>query len=184
MMLAYVFWHWPVPGIPLHEYVSRLRTFHDEANDSLPAGMLGSRAWRVGAAPWLPDGPTFEEWYLVENAGGLDGLAEGVASEPLRSPHRAIAGEAGGGTAGLYTPVRSAEGTLEGSLAIWFDKPAGMSYATLFEHLDAVDPDLSLRLWQRFLTLGPTTEFCLLGDEIPTLPDAWHTSVVRRQPVM
>jgi hypothetical protein len=42
--------------------------------------------------------------------------------------------------------------------ALWFSKPAGMSYPTLKERFAARGLDEAL--WIRQMTLGPTPEFC------------------------
>jgi hypothetical protein len=180
-MLSYVFWHWPLPGIAVHEYVALLREFHRELSVRRPAGLQASAAWHADGASWAPESPAFEDWYLVDGSADLDTLAEAAISGSLRDVHDAAAREAGGGAAGLYKPVGDEAGLPAGSVAVWFNKPHGLSYAELFAELKRLDPQITAHLWQRFLVLGPTPEFCLLGDEIPVLPGPWPTTVVRRR---
>ncbi|MBV9281287.1 MAG: hypothetical protein JOZ41_14500 [Chloroflexi bacterium] len=180
-MLAYVFWHWPRPALSPEEYETHLRAFHASLRRNLPAGMKRSFAWRVEGAAWLPAGHAYEDWYLLEDSSALDSIDRLVDSGETADPHDAVAALAAGGTAGLYRPVLAAEGR-GGTAALWFGKPPGLSYAQLYQALDEYPPPGPTQLWQRMLTLGPTPEFCLIGDE-PRLPRGWPPIVLRRSPI-
>ncbi len=181
-MLAYVFWHSPVPGIASEEYVHRLHTFHEDLN-GLPAdGLLSSNTWRVEGVPWLAGPSTFEDWYVLRASSYLDTLAEVALSHRLLAVHDAVAHLAGSGTAGLYKPARASEATVLGSVATWFNKPPGESYSDFYAFLDAQDTSIAHRHWQRFLTLGPGPEFCVVGEGAVELPATCAPVVVRRSP--
>lgn len=178
-MLVYVFWHWPRPDVSPQEYERALRLFHRELRDAPPAGMQRSLAWRVDGASWLPAGPAYEDWYLLDDAGALDTVAREAVSGAVGTRHDVAARLSAGGTAGLYRPARAPEGDVRGSRAFWFGKPPEMSYGDLF----AQAPGPAETLWMRMLVLGPTPEFCLLGTEETELPEGWDVVTVRRRAV-
>ena len=182
-MLAYIFWHWPRPDIPQQEYEVRLEAFHRGMAEQPPAGFRRSLAWRVEGAAWLPDRRGYEDWYLLDDSGALDSISAGALAGGNRPRHDTIASLAAGGTAGLYKPARVPDATANGETAVWFGKPAGMTYGTLYSSLDAMEGIAAEGVWLRMLVLGPTPELCLLGDAAPALPAEWGTVAVRRLPV-
>lgn len=179
-MLAYVFWHSAAPEEAGGEYDQRLQAFHRALAHDPPAGLLASHTWRVTAVPWL-GGEGHEDWYLLEDAGALDPLAVGAVSGRTGSVHDAIARLAAGGTAGLYKPAYGQRAEVAGPIARWFGKPAGITYGDFFTVLERQDPTIRQRLWQRFLTLGPTPEFCLIGESPRALETGSDVLVVHRQ---
>jgi hypothetical protein len=52
-----------------------------------------------------------------------------------------------------------------------------MRYSALYQRLR---PNLA-HVWSRMMTLGPTPEFLLLGDDLHELPAEWRAQVVRRE---
>jgi len=111
----------------------------------------------------------YEDWYLVRDMAALAPLNEGAVSGPRLEPHNAVARLAADGTAGLYG--LSAGVTLERPAhAAWFGKPAGMSYAALFELLRPLVDSARGGLWMRQMVLGPTPEFCLRSGAPAVLP--------------
>jgi hypothetical protein len=180
-MLAYVFWHSPSPGTVPQEYVQRLHAFHQQLQMTPPVGFLASHTWHIGTVPWLEDAGTYEDWYLLEDTSYLDALADAAISHQYRSVHDSIAGLAATGIAGLYKPARAEHARAEGECASWFSKPAGTTYAELYSYLDEQDPSIAGRLWQRFLTLGPTPEFCLARSDVIDLPAEYAPYVVFRR---
>jgi hypothetical protein len=182
-MLAYVFWHWPQGDVPPDEYESSLIAFHERLRQSPSPGFRRSSTRRVEGAPWLPAGPAYEDWYLLDNTGALDALGAGVTSTPVDERHAPIAALAEGGAAGLYKPAIVAEHSGNGSTAHWFTKPARLSYAALYAALDHLEAGAGAGLWMRMFTLGPTPEFCLLRNRPLTLPSGWRPIAVRRQVV-
>jgi hypothetical protein len=179
-MLAYLFWHSASAATDPQVYLQRLRSFHQQLSQSSPAGLLASYTWHVGTVSWLQDANCYEDWYVLEDASYLDTLAEAAVSHRLRSVHDAIAGLATSGVAGLFKPACGDRAQAEGNLVSWFSKPVGTSYDDLYGYLEEQDPSLTGGLWQRFLTLGPTPEFCLVTTEDPHLPAEYAPIVVSR----
>ena len=156
-MLAYVFWHWPRPGVGEHEYREHLARFHRALASSAPAGFHGSRAFDVAAVPGVtPASGLVEDWYFVDDFAALGVMNEAAVAAHTREPHDAAASLAAGGTAGIYK-LCSPRAADPRSTA-WFPKPANASYATFFAGVPA-----GVELWQRQMTLGPAPEFGALG---------------------
>jgi len=177
-MRAYVFWHYPQARHLKEEYEAAQVAFHQALAANAIQGLLGSYCFEVNSIPWLDQEQGYEDWYLVQDTAALEGLNAGAASGPLAAPHNRAASLAAAGIAGLYKPLGSQTGVPRGT-ALWFRKPPGMRYETLFERLEPVRDNL----WQRMLTLGPTTEFCLLQSGPAYLPPDWETMMVVRRPV-
>ena len=164
-MLAYVFWHWPRPGIDLAAYEANLRIFHQTLTANKPPGFQNSTVFSTNGSDWLDTkGPVFEDWYLMDDSAALDRVNEAAVTGACEQPHHAVAKDAAGGTAGLY---RLRQGTAElsnKSVAVWFSKPDGVSYREFFARIDE-ENFKGAALWQRQMTLGPTREFCLLSED-------------------
>lgn len=181
-MLAYVFWHWPRPGIASDEYETRQRAFHAALAARGPSALQRSYIWRVTGPSWTPVTVAWEDWYLLDDSAGLDALNAAAVSDPLRAEHDSAAELADGGVAALYTPAGPRAGqpfSLEGRYALWFHKPEHMRYSTLYQRLGDDLP----RLWMRMMVLGPAPEFCLMTDDLHALDPEWRSQVTRREPV-
>lgn len=152
IMLAYVFWHQP-GDIEKSKYEDALAQFHRQLVRNAPPGFVESYVFWVDPCPWMK-GPSYEDWYLIDSFAALGSLNEGAVSDGVRDAHDFVAARAGAGMGGLYA-VRFGSANFAERSVVWFDKPRGMSYATL---------DGFLRdggwCWQRQLVLGPTPEFC------------------------
>jgi hypothetical protein len=180
-VLAYVFWHRPRGHVAPAHYEAGLARFHAALAAHPPEGLRESLFARLDAAPWLgaADGPAYEDWYLVEDWTALGRLNDAAVHGPRRTPHDAVAAEAGAGIAGVYRRMLGAPRPA-GAHATWFAKPDGLSYSELGADLDARLHGTDASLWQRQMTLGPTPEFCLLADA-PVDLGAWRTVVTARQ---
>lgn len=181
-MLAYVFWHWPRPGIAYDDYDARQRVFHAALAERGPSALARSAVWRVTGPSWTPVSVAWEDWYLLEDSAGLDILNSAVMSDPLRDEHDAAASLASGGVAALYTPAGPRVGQpfeIDGHYACWFHKPQDMRYATLYQR---IGPDAG-RLWTRMMVLGPAPELCMLTDTPNALSLEWRAHVTRRERV-
>lgn len=178
-MLAYLFWHRPIPGVDRSAYEAALRRFHESMRDTPEDVLLWSACYRMERVPWLGAGdpggddlPGYEDWYLVPDSAGLDGLNEAAIDARHRSFHDAAAALAGDGAGGLYAHVPTPAGREpgrpadDGSETVWLSKPPRVSYAEFMPDLAALVPPDS-RVWQRRLVLGPAPEFCL---ELPAGP--------------
>jgi hypothetical protein len=168
-MLAYVFWHWRRSDVDRAEYENAQRRFHAALAAAPAAGFARSQSAALTGAPWAAGGgPAYEDWYLVDVSAALDALNRAAISASRQAPHDAAAALAAGGVAGLYT-LRAGVALTAPTLATWFAKPAGMSYAQL---------DVALRevvahgacVWMRYMVLGPTPEFCLHSGAELELP--------------
>ena len=63
-MLAYVFWHWPQPGVDAETYVDHLVAFHRTLNANKPMGFNGSRVFRMRGVSWLDTtGDAYEDCF-------------------------------------------------------------------------------------------------------------------------
>jgi hypothetical protein len=160
-VLSYVFWHWRRPDVSAEDYEARQRAFHRALADAPPNGFHRSSCHAIGAAPWAANGgEAYEDRYLVGDSAALDVLNAAAISASRSAPHDAAASVAAGGTAGLYT-LRSGPMLDDARVAYWFAKPNGMRYDELFALLEPLTKDSLTGLWMRYMTLGPTPEFCL-----------------------
>lgn len=170
-MLAYIFWHWPQANVDRDLYRTHLIEFHQTLQRNRPSGFHYSTVFQISKVPWIKtSGSAYEDWYLVEGSAALDPLNDGAISGACEEPHNRVAREAADGTAGLY---RLRDGTLDlgdARRATWLSKPAGMSYGKFYESTHPIIKDHGAALWGRQMTLGPTTEFCLMSSLPINLP--------------
>lgn len=175
-MLAYVFWHWPQPGVDAQTYVDHLVSFHQILNANKPIGFNGSRVFGMRGVSWLDtNGDAYEDWYLLDDSAALDRINEAAVTGVCEKPHNLVAREAAGGTAGLYR-VKFGDAFGEPNYALWLSKPAGVSYPDFFSTLEPIINDARAALWQRQMTLGPTTEFLIHSANPLQLPESWTAS--------
>lgn len=182
-MLAYVFWHWPLATVDRADYESRQRAFHAALAADPSPGFRLSVSWAIAGAPWAANGaPAYEDWYITDGSAALEPLNAAAVSASRSAPHDAAAAGAAGGTAALYT-LRLGAPVTGPRYEYWFAKPSGMRYDTLFDSLAPAlrsaagdDEDGAgaggAALWGRFMTLGPSPEFCLQARAPVVLPDA------------
>lgn len=169
-MLAYVFWHWPRAAVPISEYEQRQRRFHDALLDAPPPGFERSTCHNLVSAPWANDlGQAYEDWYLIRDSAALDPLNEAAVTGRRRAPHDEAAAAAAGGTAGVYRLRLGAPPVTTGH-ELWFPKPDGMSYESLWTTLAPIAQETRGALWSRYMVLGPSPEFCLQTAEPGALP--------------
>jgi hypothetical protein len=177
-MLAYVFWHWPGPGVAPESYVDHLAKFHDVLASNKPSGFQRSTVFRIRDAKWLDtNGEAFEDWYVLDDSAALDRLSDAAVSGACEEPHNLVAREAAGGVAGLYrVQIAGLEPLTESRFALWLAKPPGVSYQDFYDAFQPISPRVSL--WQRQMTLGPTTEFCFHSPKPFELPDGYTGTTV------
>jgi hypothetical protein len=173
-MLAYVFWHWPQSNVDPDTYVNHLIDFHNTLAANKPPGFHESVVFRVRGASWLnTTGEAYEEWYLLDDSAAMDPLNDAAVSGVCEEPHNRVAREAADGTGGLYR-LRAGEGQLSKSRhALWFSKPAGVSYKDFYSTLQQLIAQPGVALWGRQMTLGPTTEFCIHSSNPIELPPGY-----------
>ncbi len=169
-MLAYVFWHWKLPDATAAAYERRLCHFHAALASAPPAGFVHSRAFALRGAPWANDGgDAYEDWYHLAGSAHLDALNDAAVSGSRLLPHDGAAAMAAGGTAGLYRP-RLGDPAVAVHTAYWFEKPRDLPYAAFYDRLAPLVTSTGGALWQRQMTLGPATEFCLHLPAGATVP--------------
>ncbi|MEW5979862.1 MAG: hypothetical protein AB1898_29045 [Acidobacteriota bacterium] len=178
-MLAYVFWHWKEEQTDPQDYEASLRDFHAVLTADKPPGLVQTVVFRIAGAPWIPaNAPAYEDWYLLDGSAALDSLNEAAVSGRRKLPHDAVARQAKGGAGGLYR-LRSGAGGIEGApFAVWLSKPAGVTYERFYEKLSPWTSLPETSLWQRQMTLGPATEFCLHARKVAGLPVEFQESSV------
>jgi hypothetical protein len=183
-MLAYVFWHWPRPEVDRAAYEQDLREFHRTLLGERPAGFHYSSVFRISEAPWLPiKGTAYEDWYLTEDSAALDVLNHAAVNNRSQQPHDRAAQRAAGGTAGLYLFRHGQIDFDHARFAMWFSKPAGMSYEDFYASLTNVTDKNGVALWGRQMVLGPTPEFCLLTPQKISLDKDLHATTLVLDPV-
>jgi hypothetical protein len=192
-MLAYLFWHRPIPGVDPSAYEAALRGFHESIREAPAEVILSSACYRLDRVPWLTaaegnhaDEPGFEDWYLVPDSAALDRLNEAAISARHRSFHDTAAALAGDGAGGLYAPVDISGGRdlrlapARDSECVWTSKPPRVPYSEFMPDLAALVP-ADARVWQRRLVLGPAPEFCveLPGQSRGELPGVSQVAIRR-----
>lgn len=162
-MLAYLFWHTKAPATDGAEYERQLVNFHSALQVADIGGFVKSQSFRVRELPWVPQSPTYEDWYLLEDSAALDRLNQAAVRDAAQTPHDRLAAGSNWGAGGLYG-YRSGLVNLSAQHAFWFGKPESLSYAQLYQILEQALPGTA-SLWQRRMVLGPGSEFCALCDE-------------------
>ena len=175
-MLAYVFWHWPRASVSAQEYEARLHGFHQALRLDPPDGFLDSACFQISGASWLPKGG-YEDWYEIADFAALGTMNDAAVSGSRKLPHDEVARLAAGGAGGLYRLVAGEARWRECQTAMWFRKPAGMTYEALQAEIGMYTE--SAALWQRQLVLGPTPEFCLQGSVSLKLAEEFQPEEVR-----
>jgi hypothetical protein len=155
-MLAYLFWHWPTPGVESARYTEVLVAFHRALAAAPPPGFRGSRVFEIESAPWLSVDRAFEDWYFLDDFTALGVLNYAAISASLQTPHDSAARLAGGGHGGVYRRLAEPKNPPSG-WTTWCSKPSGVAYPAFVASLPAAET------WQRQLVLGPAPEFCLVG---------------------
>ena len=182
-MLAYVFWHIADSAAPGYE--ERVVAFHYALRRAQPDGFVRSAAYRIHDVPWLPETTGYEDWYEVEDWAALGVLNTAAVSAPVRADHDAVARLATWGAGGLYRLLRVAADSPVHSGSIWCVKPRERSYPDFIAEMDALAAGCAV--WQRQMTLGPATEFCITGPDAQvhglTVPPQWQARWSRRWPL-
>jgi len=179
-VLAYVFWHAPAAGADTGAYEQRLGAFHAALRADPSPGLGATAVLGLGSVPWLGGAPGYEDWYLVDGFPALGALNEAAVAGARRAPHDAAAAWAGAGVAGVMGHVAGARLPVRPGWAAWLAKPAGMPYGEAHAELSEALDGAGAAGWQRQMTLGPATEYCVLAAAPLPLPwPAVHAWPVR-----
>jgi hypothetical protein len=163
-VLAYIFWHWPLPDVGRSEYENWLRDFHRRLGDCGVSGFLASHSFRIHGAPWINAGDdAYGDWYLVDGSAALDPL-NAAAVTGAQAPHAHVAAMVAGGAGGLYRQLSGTGELAAARIESWLTKPKGTPYDELYERLRPFTDRESVQLWRRQMVLGPTPEFCLISE--------------------
>ena len=166
-MLAYVFWHVPSPAAAGYE--ARLDAFHVALRADAPAGLGQTATVALAEVPWLGGAAGYEDWYLVEDFAALGTLNAAAVSGASRAPHDAAAAAAHAGVAALMAHIAGPLLPARPGWAAWLSKPARIAYESFHGELEAaLGGDASA--WQRQMTLGPASEYCVLAPAAHELP--------------
>lgn len=166
---AYVFWHPPKGGQPVHDYEEALRAFHRSLVAVPSEGLHGSRVARISEYPWLPEGG-YEDWYFVRRLADLETLNSAAVDTTRSAAHDDIAARAGQGAGAIYG-LAIGTATPSPAWVTWLSKPRGVAYEDFYENLlsliERTNSSLSksIGIWRRQLVLGPAPEFCMTSAE-------------------
>lgn len=169
-VLGYVFWHYPLAGVAAADYESSLQSFRSALAAHPPAGFRGSLTFAIPRVPWLEAGAAYEDWYEIDDFTSLGVLNEAAVSTFRKMAHDDVARMASGGAGGLYRLISGSGALRTAHHTTWIRKPAGTSYPRFYEDMADLLAAPHVSLWQRQLTLGPPTEFCLHSEEELTIP--------------
>ncbi len=180
-VLAYVFWHVPSHAVAVADYEARLGAFHAGLRSGAPAGLGRTATVALGEVPWLGGAAGYEDWYLVDDFAALGTLNGAAVSGAAGAPHDAAAAAARRGVAGIMGHVAGALLPARPGWAAWLGKPAGVAYDAFHAELGrALDGEAAA--WQRQMTLGPASEYCVIAATEPALPwpvdRAWRLRTV------
>jgi hypothetical protein len=168
-VLAYVFWHVAAPEVDAVDYEARLAAFHAALRDAHPPGLELTATVALDAIPWLGGAAGYEDWYVVDDFAALGVLNAAAVSGERQAPHDAAAAAAHKGVAGVMGHVAGPLLPEPPRWAAWFSKPPGLAYDAFHAELwEVLSNDASA--WQRQMTLGPATEYCVLAPAAHPLP--------------
>ena len=177
--LAYVFWHWPRPGVSHSEYEARLFAFQASLKARGPSGLTDALSFRLQALPWAnPRSVSYEDWYVVTGFGTLGALNDAAVDVANRAANDEVADEVSGSAGGLYKLLRTDLSLKDARFATWATKPARTTYQAFLKRLSDVVGDLKTDLWQRQMVLGPAPEFCIHSETRFELPKTFRPKTV------
>jgi hypothetical protein len=180
-MLAYIFWHVPLPRISPSDYEAALLGFQRDLATMPPQGLASCATYQISGVPWLDGGSGYEDWYFIDSSAALDALNEAAVAPLRRGVHAAIASKMDFGHGGLYRHVFGEEQPLGGRV-VWLRRPRGIDYEPVLRGI-ADGSSGFLSCWRRQMVLGPADEFAVIGTSslVFAIPQGWRGRTVERR---
>jgi hypothetical protein len=182
-MFAYVFWHQRAPKQAVEVYEEALALFHKTLSTTGVDGYMGSLVFRVYGATWIAP-EAYEDWYLVEGLGALEGLNTSIMNLGIRGQHDVVAKMSVKGTGTILSQVSGSLESLRSTTAAWVSKPRGMSYDEFYSETTLIIKGSPWSLWRRQLALGPTPEFLILCQKTLGVTENYSVHNVERQQII
>jgi len=182
--LAYVFWHWPRPDVPVPLYEAKLVSFMQGLSSDGEPGLVDALSFRVGPLPWGPQNAVFyEDWYVLKDFASLGFLNDGAISGSAGMAHDSIVKDFMKGTGSVFRLVSGGLPLRESRVVTWTEKPIGPSYESYYDELAKITAGSRVDLWRRQLALGPSQQFCIHSEEPLRIPPSFKPLTSRAEPV-
>jgi hypothetical protein len=179
-MLAYIFWHRPVPDADRARYEDALTRFQAALVKEPPPGFIAATSYRIEAVPWLGGEPGYEDWCLLDGSWAMDPLNAVAITGSRQGPHDAAAALNADGAGGLYAHAGGEAVTTPESTIYWLTRPRGIQWQPAVEAIRAHAPRVNV--WRRQMVLGPASEFAVeVPEDTPIeVPPGWQSRAVKR----
>jgi hypothetical protein len=179
-VIAYVFWHRPLPQVERARYEAAIVRFQDELARHPPPGFIGAHSFAIEAVPWLSNQPGYEDWYLIEASWAMDPLNAFAVAGPVAGPHDSAAAQMDEGHGGIYAHAAGGSITAARSSAYWLTRPRGIQWRPALEAVRIRVPQANV--WRRQMVLGSAGEFVV---EVPNdteieVPPHWTARRIKR----
>jgi hypothetical protein len=184
-MLAYVFWHRPLPHVDRKLYEDAIVRFQSDLARQPPPGFIAAMSFRIEPVSWLGDQGGYEDWCLLDGSWAMDSLNNFAATGRMQPSHDGVAAHMDEGHGGLYAHAGGEPSAAAESTIYWLTRPRGISWQDAIAPLRARFPQVNV--WRRQMVLGPTAEFAVEAPDHAEIdvPKGWTLSQrVRRVRVM
>jgi hypothetical protein len=176
--LAYVFWHWPRPGVSTNDYEAKLSAFQSALKAANPRLVASVLSYKVDSLTWGPkDGPVYEDWYLVDGFAALGSLNDAAVTGGTKGFHDSVARDYLKGAGGVFKLMLGDVFLEQARYSTWIEKPTGMTYQSFYERVAKMQGDRKADLWRRQMVLGPSPQFCVHSVGRIEFPEEFHPLV-------
>ena len=163
------------------DYEQRLAAFHAALRAAPSPGLGDTAVLGLGAVPWLGGARGYEDWYLVDGFPALGALNEAAVARPAARAARRRRG-VGGAPAwrASWATWRASRCRRVPAGRRGSPSRRGCPTARRTRELAGALAGTGAAGWQRQMTLGPATEYCVLAAAPSPLPwPAVHAWPVR-----